>query len=76
MAKELLTKEEAQTVVDFATGLADERFGFWTPFLTNQYLQGLNNDSKVPSSQSIRKALQDYKSNADNLQSYMEYAYP
>lgn len=72
--KELLTREEAQIVVDFAAGLADEGIGFWTPFLTNQYLQGLNNDAKIPSSISVRKALQDYKSNAENLQSYMEYA--
>lgn len=72
--KKLLTQEEAQIVVDFAAGLADNGIGFWTPFLTNQYLQGLNNDAKIPSSVSVRKALQDYKSNAENLQSYMEYA--
>lgn len=76
MAKELITIEEAKTVSEFAAGLAyqDGSVGFWTPFLTNQYLQNLNNDAKLPSSVSIRKALQDYKSNAENLQSYMEYA--
>ena len=33
--------EEAQVVAEFATGLAldDGSLGFWTPFLTNQYLQ-------------------------------------
>lgn len=76
MPEKLLKMEEAQVVAEFATGLAldDGSLGFWTPFLTNQYLQSLNNNSQVPNSQSVRKALQNYKNNAENLQSYMEYA--
>ena len=77
MAEKLLSMEEAKVVAEFATGLAMDGIygsGFWTPFLTNSYLQSLNNNPKIPTSQAVRKALQDYRNNSENLQSYMEYA--
>lgn len=75
MAEKLLNESQVNAVVEFATALYNYgEYGYWSPFLSNQYLQGLNNNAKIPTSQGVRKALMDYRNNADNLQSYMEFA--
>lgn len=70
----VLTKEQVDAVVEFANALyAYDSFGFWTPQLSNSYLQGLNNTAKIPTADKIRKALADYRNNANNLQDYMDF---
>lgn len=74
MAEPLITFEQAQAVTDFAQALyAYDQFGFFSPSMSNQLLQSLNNNPETPSSEKIRKALADYKSNAEQIQGYMEY---
>lgn len=74
MAEKLLSKEQVEAVVQFSEGLAlYEQYGFWSPFLSNQYLQGLNNGGKVPTAQAIRQALEKYKECGEGLQTYMEF---
>lgn len=71
----LLTKEEVSAVAQFSEGLyLGSQYGYWSPFLSNQFLQNLNNDAKQPTVEAIRKALADYRHNADTLQSYIEFA--
>lgn len=74
MAEKLLEKKEVDAVVEFAAGLNYvDQYGFWNPFASNALLQNLNNNSKVPTSKDIRKALANYRNNAEDLQSYMEF---
>ena len=75
MAEKLLSAEQVDAVIEFSQALANyANYGYWNPFLSNQYLQGLNNNPKSPNSQKIRSALTDYRNNAENLQSFMEFA--
>lgn len=75
MEQKLLTKDEVNAVIEFSQALAyGEQYGFWSPFLSNQLLQNLNNNAKQPTINKIRKALADYRNNAENIQSYMEFA--
>lgn len=75
MAEKLLTQTQVEAVVEFANALYNYgQTGYWSPFLSNQYLQGLNNNSSIPNSQKVREALSDYRNNAESLQSYMEFA--
>lgn len=75
MAEKLLNEAQVEAVVEFSNALYNYgTYGYWSPFLSNQYLQGLNNNAKVPTSEAVRKALADYKNNAENLQAYMEFA--
>lgn len=74
MAEELLTREQVDSVIEFAQALHSySNWGYYSPYLSNMLLQGLNNDSKIPSSDSIRKALADYRNSANEIQGYMEY---
>ena len=74
MAEPLVTFEQAQAVTEFAQALyAYDQFGFWSPMLSNQLLQSLNNNPETPSSDKIRKALAEYKENSEQIQGYMEY---
>lgn len=74
MAEKLLSSEEVEAVVQFAQGLwAGERYGIYTPWLQNQLLNNLNNNSKVPTYKDIVESLSLYKENAENLQGYMEF---
>lgn len=75
MAEKLLTQTQVEAVVEFANALYNYgQTGYWSPFLSNQHLQGLNNNSSIPNSQKVREALSDYRNNAESLQSYMEFA--
>lgn len=74
MAEELLTREQVDSVIEFAQALHSySNWGYYSPYLSNMLLQGLNNDSKIPSSDSVRKALADYRNSANEIQGYMEY---
>lgn len=75
MAEEiLLSKEQVDVVTQFANELYTyDRFGYFSPFLSNQLMQELNNNPKMPTTDSLRKALSNYKENAQQLQGYMEY---
>lgn len=71
---EKLTKSQVQDVIDFAVGLAyGEMYNVWSPWLSNAILQDLNNDAREATSKAVRQALSDYRNNAENIQSYMEY---
>lgn len=72
-----LTREQLQDVIDFSEAiyLADNmaNIGFFTPYMSNQHLQELNNNPKIPTLQSIKEALSNYKSGEKNLQGYTEF---
>lgn len=74
MPDTLLTKEQVEDVIKFSEGLwAAERYGYYTPYTSNQLLNSLNNNAIVPSYDKIVEALGNYKNSASNLQSYMEF---
>ncbi len=74
MADKLLSKEQVDAVVQFSEGLyAYDKFGYWSPWLSNSTLQGLNNNPKTPSVDKVREALANYKDSAETIQGYMEY---
>lgn len=73
-AKPLISFEQSKEVVEFAQALYGyDRFGVWSPDLSNSLLQGLNTNPESPTSKKIDTALAKYKSSADTIQSYMEF---
>lgn len=69
-----LNKNQLDAVIQFAQGLwTMERYGVYTPWMQNMLLNNLNNTAEVPTSDKIKKALANYKNNADNLQNYMQF---
>ena len=69
-----LTSEQVDAVIQFSQGLlATEHYNVYTPWLQNQILNNLNNNSIVPTYQKIQEALASYKESANNLQGYMEF---
>ena len=74
MSDTLLTKEQVEDVIKFSEGLwAAERYGYYTPYTSNQLLNSLNNNAIIPSYDKIVEALGNYKNSANSLQSYMEF---
>ena len=70
----LISFEQSKEVVEFANALYGyERYGAWTPDLSNMLLQGLNNNPQAPSSKRIDEALASYKQSAKTIQGYMEF---
>lgn len=75
MAEKLLSKEQVDAVVQFSEALYTYgEMSYWSPWLSNSLLQGLNNNPQTPTSMSVRNALMNYKNDADTIQAYMEYA--
>lgn len=71
---ESLTKEQVQEVVEFAQALyIAENAGYYSPWMSNQLLQNLNTNPRVPTVDKIKKALADYKNSAQDLQAYTEF---
>ncbi len=74
MPEQLLTQEQVEAVMQFSQGLwAAERYGIYTPYLSNQLLNNLNNNSIVPTYQNIVDSLSNYKNSAKDLRGYMEF---
>lgn len=72
--KELLSKEQVDSVLQFSQALyAIDNYGFYTPWFQNNLLQNLNNSAKTATIDKIKKALEDYRNSADNLQDYTEF---
>lgn len=76
MGEKLLTKEQVNTVLEFADALRGYSYseGFWSPWLSNQTLKDLNGKPISPSQKDIRKALADYKNQSGQIQDYMLFA--
>lgn len=71
---EHLDRSQIQDVIDFAQGLyLADNYGYWNPWLSNQIMQNLNNNPRIPTFDKIREALADYKYNEQNLQGYTEF---
>lgn len=71
---ESLNKNEVEAVVQFAQGLwTYERYGIYTPWMQNNILNNLNNSAKIPTSETIKQSLSEYKNSAENLQNYMQF---
>ena len=73
MMEEKISRSDIQDVIDFSAGLmaADN---FYSPFLSNQLLTNLNNNPRLPSAESVKKALNDYKNSGEDLQGFVEFA--
>lgn len=70
----LLTPQQVNIVAQFAHGLyAMDNYGLYTPWMQNELLQNLNNSSLVATLDMIKKALEEYKIQAPNLQDYTEF---
>ena len=67
-----LTKNQVQSVIDFSTGIM-AMSNYFSPWLSNRLMTNLNNNSEIPSLDSIKKALADYKDNNKDLQAYTEF---
>ena len=73
MMAEKISRSDVQDVIDFSSGLM-AMDGFYSPFLSNQLLTTLNNNPRLPSSASVKKALNDYKNSGEDLQGFVEFA--
>lgn len=73
MAKHI-SREDVQDVIDFSQGLyIAENYGAWNPWMSNQLLQNLNSNPRIPTFDKIQEALSTYKANEQNLQGYVEF---
>lgn len=70
---EKISRRDVQDVIDFSSGLMAID-GFYSPFLSNQLLTNLNNNPRLPSAESVKKALNDYKNSGEELQGFVEFA--
>lgn len=74
MAIDKLNENQVEAVIQFAQGIwAMEKYGIYTPWMQNMNLNNLNNSASVPTTETIKKALADYKNKAENLQNYMQF---
>ena len=74
--EETLSVQEVQNVMDFMTGLYGDLKGYNMPYDTrmeNSNLIELNNNPKVPTNESLRQAIVNYKDNAELLQDFSEF---
>ena len=76
--EEVLLEEETQewNMMDFYAGLYGQLKGFNMPYdavIENNNLIDLNNNPKVPSYESLRNAIINYKDNAELLQDFSEF---
>ena len=67
------TRSDIQDVLDFSAGLMAVD-GWFSPFLSNQLLTNLNNNPRLPNSEQVKKALQDYKNSGEDLAGYVDFA--
>lgn len=70
---EKISRSDVQDIIDFSSGLM-AMDGFYSPFLSNQLLTNLNNNPRLPSAESVKKALNDYKNSGEELQGFVEFA--
>ena len=69
-----LTREQLQDVLQFAEALyVANNMGAWNPYMSNQLLQGLNSNPRLPSFDKIHQALQTYKDSEQDLQGFTEF---
>ena len=73
MMAEKISRSDVQDVIDFSAGLMAVD-NFYSPFLSNQLLTNLNNNPRLPSAESVKKALNDYKNSGEDLQGFVEFA--
>lgn len=66
-------RSDIQDVLDFSAGLMAVD-GWFSPFLSNQLLTNLNNNPRLPDSERVKKALQDYKNSGADLAGYVDFA--
>lgn len=71
--EEKISRSDIQDVIDFSAGLMAVD-NFYSPFLSNQLLTNLNNNPRLPSVESVKKALNDYKNSGEELQGFVEFA--
>ena len=76
--EEVLLEEETQewNMMDFYAGLYGQLKGFNMPYdaiVENNNLIDLNNNPKIPSYESLRNAIINYKDNAELLQDFSEF---
>ena len=74
--KELITKEQAMSVLEFAQGLYNyNNTGIWNPYSQNKNLLGLQRVATEADYDKISKALKDTMNEAKNLQEYSQFMY-
>ena len=71
---ESITREQLKDVIDFSNALyIADNYGAWNPYMSNQLLQNLNNNPRIPTFDKIQKALSNYKASEKDLQGYTEF---
>lgn len=76
MPTEKLTRSQLEDVLTFANDIyTAERYGqgIYSPYMSNQVLNNLNNSPKPFTVKELKDALKAYKDNASTLQDYMEF---
>lgn len=69
-----LTREQLQDVIQFSEALyLADNMGWFSPWLSNDLMNSLNNNPRIPTLDKIKEALANYKTNAKNLQGYVEF---
>lgn len=69
-----LTREQVNEVLEFSQALyIAENSGYYSPWMSNQLMKNLNTNPRVPTTESIKKALTNYKDSSSDLQAYTEF---
>lgn len=69
-----LTREQINEVLEFSQALyIAENSGYYSPWMSNQLMKNLNTNPRVPTTESIKKALTNYKDSSSDLQAYTEF---
>lgn len=72
--QEQLTQEDVMEIIKFASNIYSQYpFGYYTPDMSEQILQNLNNNPLVPTNDKAKQALVDYKNKQDELRAYSEF---
>lgn len=70
----LITFEQSEAVVKFAQALyAYDRYGAWSPWMSNELLRNLNYNGRPVNSDKIREALTKAQSDPGVVQDYMQF---
>lgn len=74
MAEDFVTREQLNDVLKFSQALyLADIGGAYSPWMSNDILKSLNNNSKVPTFDDIKRALAEYKTSESNLQDYSQF---
>lgn len=71
---ESLTRDQLNELVEFSQALyIAENSGYYSPWMSNQLMNNINSNPRMPTVQQLKEALANYKERTNDLQAYTEF---